>query len=182
MESCVGDCINMLYVLEGSDPDFHLIFSQAHGERTHHNQPQLHLPRFLALRARLRTVFPCLERVPDYKLLALLSHISGTDCSSGADYVASICAFTRLMPGHPERGDGQPTEDEQAIYAIYAEDDEPPLALGADGKDDAEPDGHLDMGWLKIRGLCVLNVPGVPADFSLVGESIEAIDAFHRGM
>lgn len=113
-------------------------------------------------------------------LLGLLARISGSDCSTGADYVASICAFTRLMPGHPERGDGHPTKAERDLYAIYKEgDDEPPVALDADGNEDVEPIDALGMGWLKVRGLCVLNIR-YPVDFSVVGEAIELIDAFHR--
>jgi hypothetical protein len=37
------------------------------------------------------------------------------------------------------------------------------------------------MGWFKPRGLCVLNVHH-PIDYSGVGEAIELIDAFHRGV
>ena len=53
------------------------------------------------------------------------------------------------------------------------------MALGADGNDDVEPIDALDMGWLKVRGLCVLNLY-YPVDFSVVSEAIELIDAFHR--
>lgn len=177
VDCCVSDCSSMLYLLEGSDPTFRLVFSQMHGEESRDSRPQLHLPRFLALRARLRAVFPRLACVSDPMLLGLLAHISDSDCSSGGEYVASICAFTRLMPGHPERGDEEAQWD---LYSIYEKgEDATPVALGADGNDDVELTDQLGRGWLKVRGVCVLNIY-YPIDFSVVGEAIELIDAFHR--
>lgn len=179
LDHCIGSCTSLLYLLEGSDPSstFQLLFAEGRGKEFRVCGPQLHLPRFLALRARLRLAFPRLASVSDAVLFGLLAHISGSSCSSTGAYEASTCAFIRLMPGHPERGCGQPTKAEQELFKVYEHGNGVPVALG-DG--DVEPADDLGKGWFKIRGLCVLSIRH-PIDFSGVGKAIKLIDAFHRG-
>lgn len=38
-DDCLGDCNSMLYLLEGSDPTFRLVFSQTHGEYCNDSRP-----------------------------------------------------------------------------------------------------------------------------------------------
>lgn len=66
----------------------------------------LHMPRFINLRARLRLAFPALARVTDTALLAVLAYIID-GCSTPAMLACDV-ALVRRMPDHPERGDGEP--------------------------------------------------------------------------
>lgn len=97
LDSC-NCAVSMLYVLDGTNPDFCLIFEFPDGEME--TEPHLHLRNFLDLCARMRAAFPVLNRISDHTLLIVLEEVSGGYCSD--------IGLVRLMLGHPDRGDGEP--------------------------------------------------------------------------
>lgn len=71
-------------------------------------QAELSLTRFLALRLRtgLPAALPALARIPDAMVVTLLAKMSGMCNMESLENVAGCFAFLRLLPGHPDRGDG----------------------------------------------------------------------------
>lgn len=181
----------MLYLREGQDPHFQLLLNMPRGDLLadvdeQEPEPELHLNRFRGLRARLRTALPALGRVSDPTLLALLCAMGANNVAGTVKHVAGLFAFTRLMKGHPQRGDGKPTAAERALAALCdgygREEAGAPYDLGKRPGGDAalEPGCHLHMGWINVRGLCVPDaiVDGVrPA----LEKAVPLLDAFHRG-
>ncbi len=116
-----------LYFLDGSSPKFRLLSMLLSGVEQDDRQLQLHLRHFLDLRARMLAAFPPLSPISDDALLAVLGEVSG-------GYYGGSTALVRLMPGHPDRGDGQPqTEAERKammrgvkVLENVGEDSEPP--------------------------------------------------------
>lgn len=125
--------IDTLYLLEGEDPTFRLLHQQTGVEcigewGPRREESALHLPRFLALRARLRAALPALASIPDATLIALIERDSWARHGTAARSFPHV----RLMPGHPERGDGQPSEWEATLASHSRASPPVDLALHAD--------------------------------------------------
>lgn len=190
--------IKLLYVLQDDNPCFHFILQLPSGKGLQDARPELHLRGFLALRTRLRAAFPALVGISDSKLLALLSYMDGAADIEWMEELARSFAFTRLLTGHPDRGDGQPTAEEKEVGSLgyygeieFLEDRDLPVDLGAGGGDDASvvPSSHYPMRWLNIRGLCVHDFSDMHMDEddeddgmrSNTEKAVALIDAFYRG-
>ncbi len=173
--------LNTLYTLEGQDPRFRLLLDVTHGEPTPEDG-ELHLPRFLALRPRLRTAIPALAPVSDPMLLALLCAVGdgGVDASFTTRYLTGAFAFTRLMDAHPERGDGHATEAERKLGKLDWNEGNLPRDVGTRGGDNVLPSDPLGEGprWMHIQGLCYPDLPGFT---SKMKKTVAQLKAFHRG-
>lgn len=198
---CTGheyDSSKLLYVLQDNDPRFHYILQFPSGQGYQGAMPELHLRGFLALRRRLRAAFPALAGISDSKLLALLGYLDGAADTKWMEELARSFAFTRLLPGHPDRGDGQATAEEKELGSLGYFYDEiesveechlPDLVTSGGGDDPAVPSSHYPMRWLNIRGLCVHDFN----DMDMYDEddedgmrpntekAVALIDSFHRG-
>lgn len=154
----------MLYLLQGDERHLLLHMGHTHGweDRRWHDRrvrkakAELHLPRFINLRATLRSLFPGVALVPDRTLLALLTLLcrQGRHRIETVKYIAKEFAFVRLMEGHPERGEGQPTKAERKTAGMRRYRDGGPstpdnLAVDADandGKDARQPTDYTGWG------------------------------------
>lgn len=167
----------MFYLLQGND--CHLLLQMAHGQGA--TEAKLHLPRYLHLRARLRSSFPDVALVPDSTLLALLTFLYRLGWRHITDTVKDIAAefsFVRLMEGHPERGEGQPTEAELKAAGSRCRDrgPSPPADLAADAGHADDGNGlerRMGWGWLDLRGLH-------PWTSAASKRLVEAAESFHR--
>lgn len=72
--------VTSLYLLEGNDPTYRLIFAYSSGDAA--CQPDIHLPHFVDLCMRLRAAFPPVAAgISDTKLLVLLAAaMNAFDC------------------------------------------------------------------------------------------------------
>lgn len=169
-------------MLEGTDRRFKLLLGTTHGEPTSEDG-ELHLPRFVALRARLRGVFPCLASLPDALLVAVLAAMGDID-SYAVGYIAASFAFVRQLDHHPERGDGTATETERRLGALDSrEEGFLPADVGTGRGDNVLPsdpgDTYEGLGWRNLQGLCY---PGI-RDASLTStmeKAVALLTAFHR--
>lgn len=109
--------LDTLSAREGTSRRFRLLLCLPEGSNDD-AQAELNLPRFLALRARLRAALPALARVSDVVLLILLAKTSKMCGTETLQNLASHFAFLHLLPGYPDRGDGQPTEAERQLWGL----------------------------------------------------------------
>ncbi len=150
------DCreeVGALYFLDGSSPSFRplIIFSSSEREKPFdcppeelESDPWVHLRHFLDLRARMRAAFPLLSHISDDALLAILGEVSG-------GYHGGI-ALVRLMPGHPDRGDGQPQTEAERKAMVWGE--KVPKIVDID--DEPAPPIYLhDIYLTTMRGMAV---------------------------
>lgn len=170
-----------LHMVEGTDRRFRLLLDATHGEPTP-EEGSLHLPRFLALRARLRAAIPALTHVPDALLVALLCAAGGMDAYP-LRYVTGKFAFTRLLDNHPERGDGEATEAERKRGLLdYLKDVVLPRDVGTGRGDDVLPDSphdyYEDLGWRNMQGLGYPDL-GRRALTSYMEKTVALLTAFH---
>ncbi len=137
-------------------------------------ETDIHLPRFLALRARLRTAFPTLAPVSDAALLAILAEaVEGSGSTVADDF-----ALVRLVPGHPERGDGKPQTEAERKKARFGE---VPQDVGKGGREPGPRSYcHGMLPFTSMRGMAVSLLDSArlrPA----VNQAMALIDAFHHG-
>lgn len=170
------------YMLEGQDRCFRFLLDVTHGEPTTEDG-ELHLPRFLALRARLRTAIPALAHVSDPLLMALLCAVGGGD-SFTVRYLTGSFVFTRLMDNHPEIGDGRATEAERKLGKLdHREEGTVPHDVGTGRGDDvlpSNPHGWDELGWRNVQGLCY-SYADSRALTSTMTKTVALLGAFHRG-
>lgn len=185
-DGCVGSGTETLYLLKGQarNPRFQLLGSFVDGEGVEDEKPQLHLPRFLALRTRLRQTFSALAHVSDPVLLALLRVMGGGSDDQAVQRVAGYFAFTRLMPNHPERGGngGQPTDAETKLGALeYRKASDVPVEAV-----DGAMDPYAAMYTLNFRGIDVWDYEagdesGTPSRLRpAMNKMVAQLEAFHR--
>jgi hypothetical protein len=156
------------------------VLAVSHGEPTAEHS-ELHLPRFLGLRTRLRAAFPSLSRVADPLLLALLCAVGGDDDSFTLRYLTGTFAFIRLMEHHPERGDGQATEAERALGKLDYREEYIPEDVGTGRGDSVLPSGpdSYEMRWSHIQGLGYPDLR-LRALTSAMQKTASLLEAFHR--
>lgn len=137
-------------------------------------QPDLHLSNFISLRSRLRAAFPSLNPLSDYALLTVLTeavaHAAPTD-----EY-----ALVRLMPGHPERGDGQPATvaEREAVRRNMKVPENVGTSAGGNRPPRAYCGGMLPFTSVRGMGVPLLESRRL---FPAVKEAMAVIDPFHRG-
>lgn len=173
---------HVLYTLEGTDRRFKLLLGTTHGEPTAEDG-ELHLPRFLALRGRLRAVFPALAQVPDALLAGLLGAVGDTDAYA-VGYITASFAFMRQLDQHPERGDGKSTEVERKLGELDGRKEGfLPQDVGTGRGDDVLPSDPADMyegpGWRNMQGLCYPGL-GRRSLTSTMEKAVALLTAFHR--
>lgn len=180
----------MLYLLQDDNPRFKLLLHNPNdldmpndGDENDPRLifPELHLTRFLDLRAQLRTAFPTLTRISDPLLLALLCKMGKSNDSKAVKNVAISFACTRMMPYHPESRDGKPTDAERQLGGYSAvipqnigrhNDDNYPAFLPGD-----------TFEWYcgkSPRGLSLLIESEGGRTKREMKQILDSIDAFHR--
>jgi hypothetical protein len=135
------------------------------------SEPDLHLPNFLALRSRGRAAYPVLGPLSDVAYLTVLAK------AVRGPAVAGEFALVRLMPGHPERGDGRPATEAERDAARWGKVPEDTARTG--GPITRDYCGGM-MPFTSMRGMAVPLLDRRrlrPA----VNEAMALIDAFHRG-
>ena len=138
------------------------------------SQPNLHLSNFLSLRSRLRATFPLLAPFSDHAFLTVLYQAVADAGLTDDD------ALVRLMPGHPERGDGQPVT--AAEREAMGRGRLVPENVGTSGGGDRPPRAYCG-GMLPFTSVRGMGVPLLDSRrlFPAVKEAMAVIDAFHHG-
>lgn len=169
--------------MEGQNRRFRLLLDVTHGAQAAEDC-EIHLPRFLALRARLCTAIPALAHTPDALLMALLCAVGGGD-SFTLEYLTGCFAFTRLMDNHPEIGDGRATEAERKLGKLDNREEgflPNDVGTGYYGDDvlPSDPHDYYELGWGDVQGLCYPELSS-RALTSIMTKTVALLEAFHRG-
>lgn len=159
--------VHGLYLLEGNNPTYHPILAFTGGDAA--SQPDIHLPHFLDLRNRLCAAFPPLAALPDTKLLVLLGVATKGIDKSRINTLKESFALVRLVLGHPERGNRQPTMEAER-EAARRRRTEVPADVAAGGPRLFYDDWMVSM--TLVRGMAV--------PWRQVQQAMAAVDAFHR--
>lgn len=158
--------VTSLYLLEANDPTFHLILAFSSGDTR--SQPDIHLPRFLELRARLRAAVPALAAgISDTALIVLLA--AAMKGVSHVQILEESFANLRLVPGHPEPA----TEAEREAARVSPYRNPVPEDQGAGGT--GMPRRHYDDYWVSLAMVRGMAVPWAQAQ-----QAMAVVDAFHR--
>lgn len=155
-----------LYLLEGNDPTYRPVLPYTSGDAA--NQPDIHLPHLLDLRNSLRTAFSPLAAISDTTRLALLG--MGTKDIDRVNTLKESFALVRLVLGHPERGNGQPTTEAERKTARRKRT-EVPADVAAGGHRLFYDDWMV--GLMLVRGMAMPRPQ--------VQQAMAVVDAFHRG-